>query len=163
MTSRAVLWLMAALLAAACGRQELPPPDATYEVRGQVLQLPAGRGGELTVHHETVADFRDRQGEPSPMESMSMPFAVAPAVSLADVAPGDKVEMTFEVRWRHMPTLRVVALRELPAETTFELSGPKLELVAPLGSSTVPAASLTASPSPAPATDGPVSAPGETL
>jgi hypothetical protein len=118
--------------------EKLPPADATYTVRGEVMAMPSGAGGELSVHHEAVPEFRDRQGKPEPMESMSMPFTVADGVSLTDVSPGDKVEMTFEVRWEADPTLRVVKLAELPAETTLALDGPTLELVAPLGASPSP-------------------------
>jgi Cu/Ag efflux protein CusF len=140
----AVALLVAAIVAAAACRkhEQLAPADATYSTRGQVIEVPKDVAGELSVHHEAVPDFRDQEGKPSHMDSMSMPFAVAPEVSLAGIAPGDKVEMTFEVRWESEPTLRVVALHELPATTALDLGGPTLELVAPLGSST-PAAAPT--------------------
>jgi hypothetical protein len=119
-----------------------------------VVEVPRGAGGDLSVHHEPVPGFRDRGGKPAPMDSMSMPFAVASEVTLAGVAPGDTVEMTFEVRWQGDPTLRVVRLAELPADTTLALGGPTLELVAPLGSTTstptpAPSASPAADPTPA--------------
>ncbi len=137
----------AALGLSACRAAPLPPADATYDTRGEVLQLPQGRDGELIVHHETVSSFRDRQGKPTQMDSMAMPFAVAPGVSLAGIAPGDKVAMTFEVRWKGEPTLRVVSLHGLPGDTALALGGPMLERVAPLGSS--PAQTPAATPPPA--------------
>ena len=151
--------------AIACSRQErLAPADATYSTRGQVVEVPRDRNGELSVHHEAVADFRDREGKPSHMDSMSMPFAVAPEVSLAGIAPGDKVAMTFEVRWDSLPTLRIVKLSELPESTALNLGGPTLEFVAPLGSGK-PAA--TPSPAPTPvgrsATDGGSAPPSSTI
>ena len=148
--------------ALACGKAELPAADGSYQVRGQVVDVPREGVGDLTVHHETIADFRDRDGKPSEMESMSMPFAVAPDVSLAGIAPGDKVEMTFEVRWQGDVPLRVVALRELPESTALELGGPKLELVQPFGSSQ---ATPTPAPTPSdrPANDGPSAPPSETI
>lgn len=150
------------VVAIACGRGgTLPPPDATYTVRGQVLEVPRQAGGELTVHHEAVPDFRDRQGKPSSMDSMAMPFSVAREVSLAAVAPGDKVELTFEVRWEGAPTLQVVKLTELPESTQLELGGPTLERVAPLGPAATPAPRST--PADRPATDGPSSPPSETI
>ena len=153
--------------AIACGRQEkLAPADATYSTRGQVVEVPRDANGELSVHHESVADFKDRDGKPSHMDSMSMPFAVAPDVSLAGIAPGDKVAMTFEVRWDSLPTLRVVKLSELPESTALSLGGPTLELVAPLGSSkptATPSPSPTPTPSGRPASDGGSSPPSSTI
>lgn len=151
--------------AAACGGHErLAPADATYSTRGQVVEVPRDKNGELSVHHEAVADFRDREGKPSHMDSMSMPFAVAPEVSLAGIAPGDKVAMTFEVRWDSLPTLRIVKLSELPESTALSLGGPTLELVAPLGSSK-PAATPSPAPTPAsrPATDAGSAPPSATI
>jgi Cu/Ag efflux protein CusF len=130
----------------ACGRSELPPADATYTARGQVMTVPDTAAGELVVHHETIAGFRSRAGKPEHMDSMSMPFALAPGVSLAGVAPGDKVEMSFEVRWENGPPLRIVALRELPETTVLQLGGPTLELVAPLGSKPRPTAAAAPTP-----------------
>jgi len=144
----AVLGAVAVAGAAACGRPErLAPADATYSTRGQVVELLHTEIDELLVHHEAVTDFRDRNGKPSHMDSMSMPFVVAPEVSLAGIAPGDKVAMTFEVRWDSLPTLRIVKLSELPESTALNLGGPTLEFVAPLGSSKP---SPTASPVPTP-------------
>ena len=164
-----MLALAVALSGTACRQEALAPADATYSTRGQVIEVPKVEGGELSVHHEAVPDFRDRDGKPEHMESMSMPFAVAPEVSLAGVAPGDKVEMTFEVRWDSQPTLRVVKLQELPESTALDLGGPTLELVAPLGSTagSKPRPAETPVPPPTPAggaaTDGPVATPSETI
>ena len=140
--------LLAALLLAGCHREAaLPPPDATYTVRGEVAALPASAGGELTVHHEAVPDFHDRKGRPEPMDSMTMPFAVGPGVSLDGIAVGDRVEMTFELRWEGTPPVRIVSLHELPAGTALQLGGRTLEPVAPLGAAS-PAPADTTSPAP---------------
>lgn len=144
--------------------EQLAPADATYSTRGQVIAVPKDTNDELSVHHEAVADFRDREGKPEHMDSMSMPFAVAPEVSLAGIAPGDKVAMTFEVRWDSLPTLRIVKLQELPETTALNLGGPTLEFVAPLGSSR-PAATPSPAPTPAEgaATDGGSAPPSSTI
>ena len=171
---RAFAAAVALLAVAACGKggsADAPtgPADATYSARGQVMELPQVAGGELSVHHEAIRDFRDRDGKPSHMDSMSMPFAVAPEVSLAGVAPGDKIEMTFEVRWEGLPTLRIVKLQELPESTALDLGGPTLELVAPLGSSKptpTPASTPEATPAPTgdrPASDGGSAPPSSTI
>ena len=151
--------------AVACGRPErLAPADATYSTRGQVVEVPRDSNGELSVHHEAVADFRDREGKPSHMDSMSMPFAVAPEVSLTGIAPGDKVAMAFEVRWDSLPTLRIVKLSELPESTSLSLGGPTLEFVAPLGSSKpAPTPSPAPTPTKRPASDGGSAPPSSTI
>jgi Cu/Ag efflux protein CusF len=153
--------------AVACDpRERLMPADATYSTRGQVVEVPRDTNGELSVHHEAVADFRDRDGKPSHMDSMSMPFAVDHNLSLAGIAPGDKVAMTFEVRWDSQPTLRIVKLSELPESTVLNLGGPTLEFVAPLGSSK-PAETPSPAPAPTstqrPASDGGSPPPSSTI
>ena len=166
------LALAVAVSTAACrAGGTLAPADATYSTRGQVVEVPKDAAGELSVHHEAVPDFRDAEGKPSHMDSMSMPFAVAPEVSLAGIAPGDKVEMTFEVRWSSQPALRVVKLHELPEGTALALGGPTLELVAPLGSGVRPAQtpappqtpSPETTPAQHPATDGGSAPPSSTI
>jgi Cu/Ag efflux protein CusF len=105
----------------AAAPEGLGPPDATYTVRGVVWQLPGPAGDELTVHHEAIPEFVDRKGERSGMDSMTMPFGVAPDVTLADVTAGDKVAMTFELRWQDAQPLRIVRLEELPPDTELRL------------------------------------------
>ena len=160
MSSRfAALALVAfALVGTLACRERLAPADATYSTRGQVVEL-ASSHGELTIHHESVPGFHDRQGNPSHMDSMAMPFAVADGVPLNGIAAGDKVAFTFEVRWKTEPALRVTKLEKLPADTALVFGGPTLELVAPLGSSATPTPQPSAAPSAAPATDGPAAAP----
>jgi len=144
-------------------RERLAPADATYSARGEVVELPASRSGAMTIHHESVPGFRDRQGKPSHMDSMAMPFAVADGVSLDGIAAGDKVAFTFEVRWKSEPALRVTKLEKLPADTALVFGGPTFELVAPLGrsesSSATPTPQPSAAPSPRAATDGPAAPP----
>src|SRR6185503_16444007 len=47
--------LSATLALAGCRRYAMPPADATYDTRGQVVEVPRDAGGELVVHHEAVA------------------------------------------------------------------------------------------------------------
>jgi hypothetical protein len=142
---------LAAIVVAACGGgRALPPADATYSVRGQVEALPHAGSPDLYVHHEEVKGFIGRDGKPAHMDSMTMPFTPAADVPLTGIAVGDKVAMTFEVRWHADPLLRVVKLEKLPADTILDLGGPTLEKVAPLGSepaaTTAPSASASTSP-----------------
>lgn len=115
------------LIAGACSPapEEAEPvsePDQTYTVRGEVMGLPQGPGElrQLRVRHESVPDFVDSEGEVVGMASMTMPFPVAEDVDVDDLEPGDKVEMTFEVRWDDGRPLRVVGVEELPADTALD-------------------------------------------
>lgn len=123
----ALIALGIALCAGACAPapQEPEPvsePDQVYTVRGEVMGLPQGPGElrQLRVRHESVPDFVDSEGEVVGMASMTMPFPVAEDVDMDDLETGDKVEMTFEVRWNDGRPLRVVGLEELPADTALD-------------------------------------------
>lgn len=112
------------LTLAACGGEEQPaaattPADGTYTVRGQV-----GDVGEesLVIHHEAIPEFVNREGEPSGMASMSMAFHRPDSVSIEGIESGDKVELTFEVRWQGEHTLALSAIEELPEDTVLDLS-----------------------------------------
>ncbi len=118
----AVALVLAAAAVAGCS----PPPPAgevhRYTVRGEVAALPrpGQPGSELLIHHETVPKFVDSGGQTVVMESMTMPFPLADGVSLGGIDRGDKVEMTFEVRWNGAPPLQVTAIRELPPDTRLD-------------------------------------------
>lgn len=126
------LCLLAVLLLGACGGGEpaetgedeaAGPADQSYTVRGEVVAPPdRERRGvrQLRVRHEAIPDFVGFDGEVVGMASMTMPFPVAPDVSLEGVEPGDPVELTFEVRWEGSPPLRIVGLRKLPPGTALD-------------------------------------------
>lgn len=111
--------LAAALGPAACRERASAPaaPSRRYTVRGEVVRAPAG-GAELLVRHEAIDDFADRDGKVVGMESMVMPFRIAPPVSAQGLAPGDAVELTFAVGW-DPPTLRVERIERLPPGTVL--------------------------------------------
>lgn len=102
-----------------------PPRDAaeagssarTYTVRAVVEQLPAADAIEpqILVRHEAIPDFVNAQGEETGMAAMTMPFPVARDLPLAEIAPGDAVELTFRVDWEGSPPLEVTAIRRLSA------------------------------------------------
>jgi Cu/Ag efflux protein CusF len=127
----ATIVLGLALGAAGCGgsgstgakeAEPAEPPDQTYTLRGEVAGLPRKSDGlrQIRVHHEPLPDFVGFEGDVVGMASMTMPFPLADSVDLDDVEEGDKVEMTFEVRWEGSPPLRVVALERLPADTPLD-------------------------------------------
>jgi len=100
----ASLAVLAAIALAGC-KQKQPAAKPTTEIhtyttRGQVAQLPVA-GDDRTdfmVRHEAIPEFRGPQGERG-MDTMVMPFPIReePAVSLEGIAPGDKVQITFDV------------------------------------------------------------------
>lgn len=106
------------LIAAACGdddRTPTTPPDQTYTTEGRVERLPR-RGAEIrdiSIAHEAIPEFRDREGREVGMEAMTMQFEVAEPVSLAGLAPGDRVRFTFEIRWNARPMLYVTEIDEV--------------------------------------------------
>jgi len=126
----ALVAVAALALAAGCARQAAPPSgasaaDAAYTVRAEIVRLPAAPGGELYLRHEAIPDFRDSKGEAVGMGSMTMPFGAPAELDLAGFAAGDRVEATFEVRWKadRMP-LRVTRLAKLPAGTALAFDPP---------------------------------------
>ncbi len=119
----ALLTLLATLAAGACsGREhELPPPDATYTVRALVRSLPPARGGEMLMEHEAIEEFAERDGTRTGMAAMTMPFTPARTLDLSGLNVGDPVRMTFEVRWRGDPLLRIVKIEKLPPGTKLDV------------------------------------------
>lgn len=99
----------------------------TYTTRGQVIQLPdpANPGTGLTLNHEAVDQFMDRQGEIVGMDPMSMPFPVAKGVSLEGIQVGDVVEFKLHVDWSAEPAAEITEIRELPAGTKLEFRAAK--------------------------------------
>ena len=163
------------LAAAGCTRERptgegpLPPADATYTARGVVYQLPAQPGGDVMIHHEAIPEFVDRKGERSGMDSMTMPFTLAPEAGATDLQEGDKVEITFELRWKD-GNLRIVRLTELPAGTELNLGGgavtddppaPAASPAAETGAEAGAAASADATPASSPAASPATGAPGQ--
>jgi len=97
--------------------------EARYTVRGAVENLAEARGAPVAlIHHEAIPDFVDGYGEKRTMHSMAMAFGIASGVSLAGIAVGDKVEVTFVVDRDRYPSFQITAVRELPAGTELTLS-----------------------------------------
>jgi Cu/Ag efflux protein CusF len=101
--------------------------DGVYRVRGEIARLPASPGGEVSIRHESIPDFRDREGKVVGMMAMIMPFGVAPDATLAGLAVGDRVEFRLEIRWRSSPPATVGDFRRLPPETRLEFDEPQRE------------------------------------
>lgn len=116
-------------LAAGCGPRGAPPcAGRDYALRGQVAAATARGSGPrlITLRHEPIDDFADRQGQVVGMDSMVMAFPVARGVppaqiaEIAAVAPGDTVAVRLCVDWQAAPEVAVTALRKLPAGTRLD-------------------------------------------
>jgi Cu/Ag efflux protein CusF len=103
----------------ACGGGTPPPPpgNADYEARGEIAKLPDATSPQIWIRHEAIADFRNEQGEVVGMESMTMPFSVAPDLSLEGFAPGDRIGFRLEMRWGDRAAASVARIEKLPEGT----------------------------------------------
>jgi len=96
--------------------------DQKYTTRAIVVALPEARQ-PLMLHHEEIPEFVGKAGEVVGMKEMVMPFEqVAPGVALADLAPGDKIELDFEVRWKQRPRTLVTRIEKLDPSTVLNLA-----------------------------------------
>jgi Cu/Ag efflux protein CusF len=127
--ARAVRWAVLLLIFATFVSCTGKSSDAgrTYTTRGQVIQLPdpANPGTGLTLNHEAVDRFMDRQGEIVGMDPMSMPFPVSGDVSLEGLQVGDVVEFKLHVDWSKEPAAEITEIRELPAGTKLDFRAAK--------------------------------------
>jgi len=98
-------------------------PEAVehYRTRGQVTGV-SGEGDDARaeIHHERIDTFKDRDGKPSPMDSMEMNFAFAKGLS-PKLAQGDKISFEFDVLWSSGSPLVITKLEPLPADTLLKL------------------------------------------
>lgn len=109
------------------GKMEVASPtttaEQTYTVRAVVMGTPASGRAYLELHHEEIPSFIGRDGAVEGMKEMIMDFpAIHPGVDLASIRVGDKVDATFEVRWKSDPRTLITSLRALPADTQLNLS-----------------------------------------
>jgi Cu/Ag efflux protein CusF len=116
-------FLFAALPFVACDDEpadvaSAPSHDGSYTVRGRIADI---TGNEVSIQHEAIDDFVNREGERVGMATMTMAFHKPDDVSMEGIAVDDLVSFTFEVDWDgdHPMTLR--AIEALPPGTQLEL------------------------------------------
>jgi hypothetical protein len=98
-------------------------PDAVYDVRGKIIGVSgAGENARVTVEHEAIPAFKDRDGVASTMPAMTMAFGLAPEVDKSALIAGSVWELRFEVVWSREPALRVLSAKPLPADTALTLT-----------------------------------------
>ncbi|QYU66420.1 copper-binding protein [Leptolyngbya sp. 15MV] len=103
------------------------PADQVYTVRGQIVALPdpTKPASQLQIHHEEIPNFVGAQGTVVGMKEMTMPFPLAPGVSLEGLAVGDKVEFTFDVWLKPRMTYHLSKIGKLPPDTALNFkAGP---------------------------------------
>jgi hypothetical protein len=94
---------------------------ASYTVRGKVIELPGAEIETMAIHHEAIPNFVAATGKQQPMMAMEMPFGLAEGLDLSGIEPGDIVELRFDVDFERRPPLRIVEIRELPADTELAI------------------------------------------
>jgi Cu/Ag efflux protein CusF len=120
MILRPSAWLLAGLISIACG----PKADdvAHYKARGVITAIARDPDETvITIHHESIPGFKDRDGKASTMDSMKMNFSVGQDPA-KDLATGDKLGFEFDVHWNGGPPLRITQRQKLAPETTLALS-----------------------------------------
>lgn len=117
-------------LAVSCRDRDAPAAPAApapgagvrrYTVRGEVVRVApdAPSGAEVSIRHEPIPGFVDREGAVVGMAAMVMPFPVARGVSLAGVEAGDKVRFRLAMDWERN-RMEIEALEELPPGTLLD-------------------------------------------
>ncbi len=120
-TTTLAVTLAAALLAGACDRDAGPASssasvgDRDYRIAGEVVRLPDERDPQVWIRHAAIPDFVDAEGNRVGMESMIMPFPLAPGLDAAGLTPGDRIAFTLAMRWNDRPANAITAIEPLPA------------------------------------------------
>jgi hypothetical protein len=100
--------------------------DGHYKVRGHVESVSGeGEDARAVIHHERIADFKDRDGKPSPMDSMAMSFSIGPGVDASALRAGANVSIEFDVRWSRGDPLLITKATPLPDGTALDLPAEK--------------------------------------
>jgi len=108
----------------ACGRSSAPTPTAkgapaaTYTARGTIDALPTP-SADLSIRHEPIPEFKDKDGKVIGMGTMIMPFPLAKGVTVDGLAVGDVVEFEFSVWWEPRVAYEVTRVTKLPAGTAL--------------------------------------------
>ena len=93
-----------------------------YNTRGLVVAVARDAGETVvTLHHEAIPAFKDRDGKAANMASMKMNFSLG-TTPAPDVQAGDKLAIDFDVHWSGGPPLRITRHQKLPPETALVLS-----------------------------------------
>ena len=87
----------------------------TFKVHGVIRGLP-GKGlakDEILVKHQAIPDYRDESGKVIGMMAMTMPFYLAPELSVEGFAEGDTVELEIEQHLQPESSEKVVKIKKV--------------------------------------------------
>ena len=90
-----------------------------YTARGIVTSV---SDSEISMNHEAMPDFVNRQGKKVGMAAMTMPFGVAKGLDTSTFKVGDKVSFTFDVDFGRKKPTQIKSVKVLPPETELELA-----------------------------------------
>lgn len=85
-----------------------------FKVKGVIRGLP-GQGlakDEVLVKHQEIPEYRDQSGKVVGMMAMTMPFYLAPGVSMEGLRIGDPVELEIEQHLEPEFSERVVTIKK---------------------------------------------------
>jgi hypothetical protein len=137
-----LLLLGAALVSSGCSGESAPDDSLTFvadqtytDLPGtiKVLPNPARPIDDFAIAHEHIPEFRGEDGEifinsdgTPGMKAMTMPFNLAPGISIEGFNVGDRVRFGFEVDWDGDPRYRIHEIELQPdrdAESSDQDSG----------------------------------------
>ena len=108
-----------AMTTGACGDSEhTAGPADVYTARGIVKGI---TGNQVSIQHEAIPAFKDRDGNVAEMMSMTMGFALPDNLDRTNLTEGTKISMTFDVVWTRRPALQLVKFKVLPEDTALKL------------------------------------------
>lgn len=129
--------LVCAVVLAGCNKSPEPAPliegrmnymmpltaaEYTYTTRGVVTGLPGKGTLYIQVHHEEIPEFVNKAGEQTGMKEMIMDMPNAlPDIKPDALALGDKIAMTFEVRYKTDPRMIITKIEKLDPATKLNL------------------------------------------
>ena len=97
----------------------------TYHLRAIVkaLPLPGQSPASISLKTQPIANWVGFNGHVTPMMAMTMPYQLAPGVSLSGIAFGDKVAFTYKVNWTR-DRMVITRIQKLPAGTILHFAMP---------------------------------------
>lgn len=99
-------------------------PSHTYQGRGIVRGVRLDKDKTtLSIQHEAIPDWVNRQGQAVGMMSMTMEFEAAPSLDVGAVKTGDKIAFGIAVYYGDGSRLEITSLEKLPPETALEIAG----------------------------------------
>ena len=127
---RRTAFVLLALSLGACSRSETgegsdkAEPSHSYQVRGLVKAVRLDKKATtLSIEHEAIPSWVNRQGQKVGMMSMTMDFVAAPKLDVGAIKAGDKIAFDLDVYYGEDSRLEITSIEELPPDTALEIAG----------------------------------------